>query len=457
MSGRFLTRLGNGLFGNASAQASALLVQLVVALVSVPVFATVWGLEDYGVWLILVTVPATIALSDLGFIGAVGNAMTAAVARGQDAGAREMFGQLTALAFWVGLGLLSLVAIIGFGIDPPWLDFADGATGGQGGGTILALASFAVFSLWSRTLYAALRATGHFAKGSYATAFAALLDITLAGTIALAGGGLLGAAIGYACGQAIGLAIMARLVAKLAPGFRPALMPLAFGLLRPLLRPALALVMTILAQSVILQGAVVILGIVAGSAAVPAFTAVRTLARIGVQLVGVANLAIMPEMTMARARTDGERIADLAALNVCAGIVIALPAALGLALFGPAIVDLWSGGVIAASQELCTIMALATVLGCLWGPFAAFLTADNLQGRYALWFLVAACSGAVAVYPLAERMGAAGAALATVAVELAVLIAAGLAAWRAGFLVGLNPREILDRTHRLLRKAVESR
>ena len=117
MSGRFLTRLGNGLFGNATAQASALLVQLVVALVSVPVFATVWGLEDYGVWLILVTVPATIALSDLGFIGAVGNAMTAAVARGQDAGAREMFGQLTALAFWVGLGLLSFLWIR----DPHWL------------------------------------------------------------------------------------------------------------------------------------------------------------------------------------------------------------------------------------------------------------------------------------------------------------------------------------------------
>ena len=59
------------------------LVQLVVQLLSLPVFTAHWGLAGYGSWLILFTLPSTLAIADLGLTSAGGNSMTAAAARGE--------------------------------------------------------------------------------------------------------------------------------------------------------------------------------------------------------------------------------------------------------------------------------------------------------------------------------------------------------------------------------------
>ena len=441
-SRRFLYRFGSGLLGNVSAQSLALLVQLVVALVSVPIFATVWGLERYGVWLILFTLPAYLALIDLGFVGAAGNAMTAQVSCGKRAAAVSLFRALSAASFWSGAILLGVLATLFLSAELGWLAFADKATTGRTPETIFALAAYAIFALWARTLYTALRATGHFAKGAYAIALAALLDIALAAGIALANGGLLGAAVGYAIGQACGLAAMTMLVARHAPDFRPCFLSANLDVLRPLVRAALALVMVAIGQALLLQGTVVVLGLAAGAAAVPSFVALRTLARLGIQAVAVVNQAVMPELTMARARPDAERVRNLVAINLAAAAAIALPASIALTALGPIIVRFWSGSVISAGPALSGIMALVLLFGCFWGPLASFLTAENLQARYALPFVVVAAAATLLAYPLSQAFGASGAALAMLLVDIAMLIWTARAVWQAHFLKGLPISDI---------------
>lgn len=442
MSIAVASRLGSGLLGNFSAQLFALLVQLVVALVSVRIFATLWGLETYGSWLILLTLPATIALIDLGFIGAVGSAMTAQVARGQSARARLLFRQLTSAGFLAGSTALVLLAVVLLPDESAWPEFASQATSGKTGETLFALGCYAIFALWSRILYTALRATGHFARGAYAIALAALLEIVFAAGLALAGGGLAGAALGLAAGQAAGLAIMGALLRRHAPQFRPALAWAGLSQLRPLARPALALVVVALGQAAILQGMVVILGMAAGPAAVPAFVAARTLARSGLQAVAVASQAIMPELTRARAGNASERVRDLVALNLSTGLAIAVPASIGLAVFGPTVIHYWSGGVIGAGRDLTAIMALAMLLGCLWTPLASFLTADNQQGRFAYALAVVALFANVTAYALGLGRGAVGAATAMLLLDGAMLVRTLQAASSAGFLAGLPLRSV---------------
>lgn len=52
-------------------------------LAMVPVLATTWGLDTYGQWLMLTTVPIFLGASDFGFGTAAGNRLTAEVAKAQ--------------------------------------------------------------------------------------------------------------------------------------------------------------------------------------------------------------------------------------------------------------------------------------------------------------------------------------------------------------------------------------
>jgi hypothetical protein len=57
----------------------------------VPVLASRWGLELYGQWLLLATLPQFLSMSDLGFATAAGTRMTMAVARGDRDEALRLF------------------------------------------------------------------------------------------------------------------------------------------------------------------------------------------------------------------------------------------------------------------------------------------------------------------------------------------------------------------------------
>ncbi len=431
---RILSSLGSGLTGNVSAQSLALLVQLVVALVTIPVFAQLWGLEAFGIWLILFTLPAYFSLVDLGFVGAAANEMTAAAARGDTGEASALYRELTGATFTLASAVMLLAGFALAYRPETLLDFAQEAAGGFAGLTIFALTAYAVFALCSRAFHAALRASGHFAKGSYCIALTALLDVTLAAGIAWSGGGLAGAALGYAMGQAIGLLAMLILSRHYAPEYTPSVVTTSLRHLRPLAAPAIALVTVTLGQAALLQGTVVVLGAAAGAAAVPAFSAMRTLARLGVQGVAVINQAVMPELTMARSRQDFAREADLVALNLLAALVIVVPAGITLALLGPWIVDIWSGGVIAADRSLALIMAGILVVGGLWGALASFLTSINQQARFAPMLLGFSLAGLAVSYPLSVKLGASGAAFAVLAVEIIMLGWTVRQAARAGFL-----------------------
>ena len=59
-----------------------LAMQLLVQLLSVPILTHSWGLAGYGAWVLLFSVPSLLAMADLGLTTAGANAMTAAVAHG---------------------------------------------------------------------------------------------------------------------------------------------------------------------------------------------------------------------------------------------------------------------------------------------------------------------------------------------------------------------------------------
>ena len=176
------------------------------------------------------------------------------------------------------------------------------------------------------------------------------------------------------------------------------------------------------AQATFLQGMVLVVGAAAGPAAVPAFTTVRTLSRLGVQAATLVNLALMPEFTMAVARSDLRRKADLLAINMVSSAGVLVPLFIIVAVLGTTIIPIWTHGSVKPSLDLVISMSFVMLINGLWWPFANLILALNRHAIYSYFYLACAAVSILTAYPLVQAMGATGAALAMLALDVVMLV-----------------------------------
>jgi O-antigen/teichoic acid export membrane protein len=410
MSAAFVTRLKSSrIVRGISANVYSQLVQTALQLLSVPIYATHWGLATYGAWLVIFTVPNYLAFADFGFAAAAANDMTVSVARGDRAAAIETFHAVrAAMAGICSILLLVCVAAV-YCIPDRSLAFVSGLSHVQARHAILMLAAYGVLSIQNSVSLAAFRSIGKYATGTYlhtsihfAENLGALIVVSLGGNIETAAAtyltvGLVGTAVRmvWLRAQAGWLVYFSRRV--------------SFGQVRRLMNPALAVLALPVAQALFLQGTVAVVGLAAGSAAVPAFTTVRTLSRIGLQLTMIVNNAVVPEFTMAA--LDHTRRARLAFMSIASSAVILVPMFLVVVVGGPLVLKLWTHGAIHAPYALIVLMALTMVVNGGWMPISNLIFALNRHSQYSYYYLAAAAGSVMLSYPLVKWLGSPGAAL----------------------------------------------
>src|SRR5690606_26689776 len=142
LAGSLKLRLSTGLAAQTYSQAVTIGTQLL----SVPVLISAWGVEQYGVWLLISAIPAYLALADLGFAQVGGSDMTMRLARGDREGALVTY--QTTFAMNCVLGLACFAVVAGFALSPlsGWL-IGDAHAGRAVQWAIVALAGHAMMSL----------------------------------------------------------------------------------------------------------------------------------------------------------------------------------------------------------------------------------------------------------------------------------------------------------------------
>jgi O-antigen/teichoic acid export membrane protein len=184
-----------------------------------------------------------------------------------------------------------------------------------------------------------------------------------------------------------------------------------------LVSPAIATMALPAAQVLFLQGTVVVVGSAAGSSTVPAFTAVRTLSRLAIQLTSVVNHAIMPEFTVAAARLDHSRKTRLAYLSIITSAIVLAPMFLVVVFGGKLIIRLWTHGTIQPTFDLILLMAIAMVINGLWHPISNLILALNRHAAFSYYYLFAAAGSVLMSYPMVGLMGPAGAGISLVLLD----------------------------------------
>lgn len=403
-----LKRVGAGIGVN-------LFDKLIVAgaqLVVVPVLAHAWGLRLYGLWVLLSTIPTFLAMGDLGFATAAGTKMTIANARGERDVVIRIFqsawGALlisSSVFILVALAAAMLVPLSLFGADP-------GLAEGDLRQTLLFLLLYGIAVVQGTIFFAGFRAAGLYATGAFWNALIIMIE-TGALIVAVALGARMPmAAQALLCGRIVGLIGQNILLRAKVPWLSVGFAQASLAEMRALLAPAGSVMLLPLAQALLLQGTALALGAAAGQAAVPAFTATRTLSRVGQQLCWTVNSALMPEVSAAIGRRDRNGIAMMVMCTLAVSVLLVVPYALGFGALGQWVVQLWSGHVIVPHLSLVLAMALSVLLGGFWFPMSNLILAADRQSSYTMTYAVIAGLAVCVSYVLSRAMGGTGAAIA---------------------------------------------
>ncbi len=422
-------------------------VQLLVQLVSVPVLVHNWGVAGYGAWVMLFSVPSLLAMADLGLTTAGSNAMTAAVAQGDRDRAARIHMALRVITALTGLILLGLAALFIFVTNPQALDFGAAMPQAVAQPTALLLCLYGFLALVNGVTLGAFRAADAFASSGMIYQTVILCEASVALGLAMLGGGPVEVAAAYLGTRLAGTLVMTFAVHRIAPWLSLGGWSLDLAELRALLRPALAALVLPGAYAVAIQGSVMAIGAMAGPAAVPAFSVVRTLSRTALQFAFRFNVASMPRYTVHVAQNNRARASQLVVLNLALAAVLVVPAAVGLIAFGRPFIALWTGSLLVPSWSLLIAMALAMLANGAWVPLSNLVMTINRHGLFAYHFLAAAVAAVALGAVLARSHGALGMAWALLAMELAMI----LRTWQVARQLGMLDRsELAAAAHGLI-------
>lgn len=370
--------IGRRLLGGTAANLLDKLALLAVQLITIPLLSHHWGAEGYGTWLMLMTIPTYVAVSDFGLGTAAGVEITRRAARGDTDGALEAFQSAWAFVFAI-LGAIGLVSATWSGL------VLGGVVAGDGelAAAIMIVTLYAIALLQMNMLAIVYRATHKFALAMLISAAVITAEGVALVAVVLQGGQLVAAALAMLTLRLTGWAVTYAVLRRMEPWVRVGLGSARLGTVRRLAHPSLAALSLTLANSISLQGMVLVLGWTAGPTVAGVFGASRFLARIPLQFSGLLLRASIPELTRAQVSGDQSLIRRLTRLNIAGALAPTLPLVPLLALSGPFALHEMSGGKLDAQWWLFAILAATTMLGALWQAISSPLVAANQQSRFA--------------------------------------------------------------------------
>lgn len=416
LKSKLLRNLGANAYGQA--------ITVAVQLLSMPIFLHYWGVALYGEWLILSSVPAYLAISDIGFASVGANDMTMRVANGDRRGALEvyqsiwLFISLVSVLLGGALGLLIYVVPVHVQFD---FALISGAETRQ---LINILMLYVLVGLQGGVLNAAFRAVGKYAYGNMLGNTIRLAEWAASLVGLLMGGGVLVVGMLMLATRMFGLVLTWLVLKKQERWLSLGTEAASMQQVRHLLKPAVAFMAFPLGLAISLQGMVLIIGITLGSVAVVVFTAYRSLTRLLVQVITMINQAVWPEMSAAY----GAKQMDLARQlhRKCTNITIwvAVTTVTLLAVIGEWFVGMWTGHAFEQNHVLFGLLLATTFINVLWQTSWVVLMATNQHQRIASAFLVSATSGLLLSAVVIPSFGVSGAALILCLVELPLLFIA---------------------------------
>jgi O-antigen/teichoic acid export membrane protein len=342
------------------------LTTTIIQIVSVPIFLSHWGAHLYGEWLLLSTIPTYFSLSDIGLGSVAGNEMTMLVAASKLDEALEVFQSV-----WIvttlcssAIGLL-LFGFIWFLPIDRWLhiqqlSIVDVRI------VVLFLGLSTLLSMQETLFQACFRCVGRYAYGtSMRTTF------TLCSFVVI----LIPVMLGLSPSWVALTSMLVNAACTFALWFllRREIKWIKFGVkyarrsaVRRLVSPAIAMLSVPFANSLNLQGILIVIGTIPGPTAVVTFSTCRTISRSANQVMQLVNNSVWPEVSAAFGAGNMNLAKKLHRRACQLSIFLCLCVTLVVAVFGRYIWKVWTIGKVPTDSVLLYIMLAQLLVSSFW-------------------------------------------------------------------------------------------
>jgi O-antigen/teichoic acid export membrane protein len=430
-----IRRIGLGVIAQGYSQGVSILLQLVTT----PMLIAIWGASQYGLWLIVSTLPAYLVLLDLGFSQTAANDMSVKMAHDERTAARRTYESLVGLFLCVVIPALVFCAMVVCLVPLDWLGSDQAASMQSHRTAVILLIGYVAAALLSGVVSAALRAEGLFSTMIALNTTSRLLEgFGIVVVARFLGAGIEGAAAAMLAVRLLATAVMIATLHAKSDLLRLRIAHAEISEARRLLWPSVMYLGFPLGNALSIQGALLAVGFFLSPATVAAFATSRTLARLGVSILAAINQVFLFEYAV-RMR-NSRRLLRLGYLHLaveCIGLVFFFGI---LLVFGARIYEIWLGGRVPFDQAVFLTVVCQSALESVWAACITPLIAWNKHAGVAASYVGGT---AVAVLGVAGILSAGG----SLAQSMTVLAA----------MYGLLAIDAVIRLRRVLRPMFDAR
>ena len=384
-------------------------------------FLWCWSVGRYGDWLLLTALPGALAAADFGFCAAAANEMTICAARSDPTGVRRVFGHALGLILLIGTAIAAVAISLLLVTDPAGLLGLSAIGRDEARAVLIILTAQVLLGLPGELLLGGFRAGHRFAEGLMVANLMSLIEFVVAAAALLLFGTPIALAAAALAAQLLRLTVTAGRMRRCLdwPDLPPPRVSPAE--IRRMVPPALGFAAVPLGRAAINQGLVILIGLLADSRVVVAFTTTRTAARLVSTLAGIAINAVLSELTVAWASDRRDIIRALffavGRLTVWSG----LAAGLALALGREPLALLWLHGAVDLALPLLLPLIAAELAYALHRAGFTLVAAANRHAGLALAICLVSLAGLGPAALLIREAGTAGAGWSVLLIEVLTL------------------------------------
>ncbi len=335
-----------------------------------------WGVEQFGIWLIVTTVPTYIALGGLGFGNAAGTDMTAKVTKGDLDGALEDF-QSVWLFITLATTALCVVSLVSWYVYKCAFTNACMVFSHEEIASVI-LAIYSLVGIQTSLTHTGFRATGNYALGVVVMDSISVCERFGVIFVALIGKDFVAAATLMLVLRCIGQFAFYHFLRHRQPWFKIGVSHANRATLMRLLKPALASLGLAASTAFSLQGIITTIGLFLSPVSAALFSSTRTICRLPLQFSDLLSRATLPELTVAYSSNDMRRFLQLTILNTGVAIASVLPFIVFVGFFGKFIGNFISrGGLSFTDSGLFVALATAALFQAIWSACGQSLQAIN--------------------------------------------------------------------------------
>ncbi|MEO8404390.1 MAG: lipopolysaccharide biosynthesis protein, partial [Chitinophagaceae bacterium] len=409
------------LFKNFLASGWGKISTVLFRLIQIPILLSFLGIENYGRWLVLYTLPSWLSLANLGFGSVAGNDISIAIGKRDFNAARATYSSTFRVVTYIFFAGVILIIPVAYFI--PWekllkLPVTHHAEIMR---VLIWFALSTLLSFFDEIFQARFRAARKAHVYILLYSFRPWLELLAMIVVLQFTTRLDHLALAVLCSTIIFVIATQWLSYRAMPELSYNSSHVQKGQLRNLFRKGLAFQAFPLGNALIFQGNILVVQLLLGPVAVAIFGSVRTLVRSINQMLELINQVMWPELSILFGTGDLQKAARLHRIGVVLSIGIALIFVLVLGLFGQKLFSVWTGGAFVLSRTLLFLFLLPIPFNSLWFTSSVIHMASNRHEGLAVRYLIAMCLAVIGCGILAWLFGIEGAAVSTVIADLILI------------------------------------